>query len=175
MKSNIAIEKILSETYGYIERPFWFLISLLPPVLRVPVYKIIFAEFGKKVFIGENCHFRYPWKIYILDGASIGENCKIYSSFKVKNAKIVFGKNCMIAPNVTIYGAGHPIKDSASQHIGESVIFSENCYVGGSSIIRYGVKIGINSVIAAGSVVTKDVDDTTVVGGNPAKFIKRVE
>ena len=54
------------------------------------------------------------------------------------------------------------------------VLIGDNVWIGGSSVILGGVTIGNNAVIAAGSVVTKDVEENAVVGGNPAKFIKYV-
>ena len=59
-------------------------------------------------------------------------------------------------------------------HRAESVIIRKNVYIGGNVTIRYGVEIGESAVIAAGSIVTKDVAPFTVVGGNPAKFLRNV-
>ena len=60
------------------------------------------------------------------------------------------------------------------QYIGSIEIF-DNCFIGANSTIMYNVKIGPNAIVAAGSVVTKDVPDNAVVVGNPAKVIKYLD
>lgn len=70
--------------------------------------------------------------------------------------------------NIRAKGEGYPYKK------GNIEIF-DNCFIGAKAIIMYDVKIGPNAIVAAGSVVTKDVPEGVVVGGNPAKIISTVE
>ena len=88
----------------------------------------------------------------------------------VINADAVIGKNCLIFQNVTI-GEGKYFKRTNSKvpTIGNNVTVFAN------SVIIGGVTIGDNSVIGAGSVVLSDVDSNSVVAGNPARFIRRVD
>jgi len=168
------IDRWLVEEYGYIEGFINFLVGLLPPPARKLWYKCTFANYGKGVFIGEKCYFKYPWKISIGSGVSIGMGCQIYPSYQFKDAIILFEENVMTAPNLVIFGAGHPVSNPTDSHIAASVIMRRNAYIGGNVTIRYGVEIGESAVIATGSVVVKNVDPFTVVGGNPAKFIASV-
>jgi maltose O-acetyltransferase len=109
----------------------------------------------------------------------IGENFYAnYDCVFLDVCEIQIGDNCFVAPGVHIYTATHPI--NANQRIsgaeyGISVYIGDNVWIGGRAIINPGVKIGNNVVIASGAVVTKDVPDNVVVGGNPAKLIKRIE
>lgn len=82
----------------------------------------------------------------------------------------------MIAPNVSIYTTGHSLepKDRHKSGYAIPITIGINVWIGGSSVILPGVKIGDNSVVAGGSVVTKDVPPNVVVGGNPAKVIKEI-
>lgn len=82
----------------------------------------------------------------------------------------------MIAPNVSIYTAGHSLspKDRNKTGYAIPIIIGDNVWIGGSAVILPGVKIGDNSVVAGGAVVTKDVPSNVVVGGNPAKIIKEI-
>lgn len=80
----------------------------------------------------------------------------------------------MIAPNLSIFGAGHPIDNPLSSHIAEPVVIENDVYIGGNVTIRYGVTIGEGAIVASGAVVVKDVAPFTVVGGNPAKCIKQL-
>ena len=91
--------------------------------------------------------------------------------------KIEIGDACMIAHGAYISDADwHGIYDRAKP-VGTTkpVIIKENVWIGDSAIICKGVTIGKNSIIGAGSVVTKDVDDNCVYAGNPAKFIKKLD
>lgn len=92
-------------------------------------------------------------------------------------AEVRFGENVYIGPNVSIYTACHPL-DAESRNKAlewaEPVIIGNNVWIGGSVTIVPGVRIGNNVVIGAGAVVTKDVPDNVVAGGNPAKVIKHL-
>lgn len=74
----------------------------------------------------------------------------------------------MLPESVRKSGGGYPY------YSGEIEVF-DNCFIGARAIVMYGVKIGPNAIVAAGSVVTKDVPEGSVVGGNPAKVISTVE
>ena len=81
----------------------------------------------------------------------------------------------MAAPNLCIFGAGHPVSNPLTEHVADDVIIRRDVYIGGNVTIRYGVTIGEGAIIASGSVVVKDVPSRTVVGGNPAKIIGSVD
>lgn len=168
-------ERFLVESYGYFENIGNFIVALSPPLFRRVFYKIVFAHFGKNVFIGEKCYFKYPWKISIGDNSSIGMGCQIYPSYQFKEAVIVIEENVLTAPNMIIFGAGHPSNDPHSSHVAESVFIRKNAYIGGNVTIRYGVEIGESAVVAAGSVVIKSVPPFTVVGGNPARVLAQID
>lgn len=90
---------------------------------------------------------------------------------------ITIGDNCMLAPGVHIYTATHPldpVERNSGYEFGKPVVIGDNVWIGGRAVITPGVTIGDNAVIAAGSVVVKDVAPNTVVGGNPARFIKSI-
>lgn len=109
-------------------------------------------------------------------------------SFENKKEKLIIGNFVSISTNVTfILGGNHqidafttyPVKANFSQHYSEDdattkgpIIVEDEVWVGSSVIIMSGVTIGRGSIIAAGSVVTKNVQPFSIVGGNPAKFIK---
>ena len=106
---------------------------------------------GKNVFINSGCRFQDQGGIYIGDGTFIGHNV------------ILATLNHDLNPNSRADMWPKPI------HIGKKV------WIGSGAIVLPGVTIGDNSVIAAGSVVTKDVPENSVYGGNPAKLIKKIE
>jgi acetyltransferase-like isoleucine patch superfamily enzyme len=114
---------------------------------------------------------RYPQNIHIGNDVSINTNCSFLAHDIIR-----IGDNTMIGPNVTIITVDHDIgregKEAHNAHIPSPVTIGENVWIGAGALILPGVRIHDNAVVAAGSVVTRDVQENTVVGGNPAKFIK---
>ena len=105
----------------------------------------------------------------------IGDYCLISPGVNIASAQsIIIGKNTMIAAEVNIsdsdwhgvYNRIRPFRCHAP------VIIEDNVWIGLRAIIGKGIRIGENSIVAAGSVVTNDVPSNTIVGGNPAKIIK---
>ena len=94
--------------------------------------------------------------------------------------KIIIGDNVIIGPSVKIFSENHLFTDSTklirNQGVKrKGVIIHEGAWIGSGALILDGVHIGKNSIIAAGSVVTKNVDDFSIYAGNPAKFFKKIQ
>ena len=93
-------------------------------------------------------------------------------------ARVIFGDNVLCAPNVQIYTAAHPL-DVATRNSGvefaREIRVGNNVWIGGGAIILPGVTIGDDVVIGAGSVVTKDIPAGVIVGGNPARVIRKAK
>lgn len=106
---------------------------------------------GRNVFINQNC------TAYDLGGITIADDV-------------------MIGPNVSLLTSGHPVEPS-KRHDGVTaapIVIEKNVWIAASVIIIGGVTIGKNSVVAAGSVVTQDVPPNTLMGGNPARVIRKI-
>ncbi len=87
-------------------------------------------------------------------------------------AEVTIGDHVMLAPNVAIYTAGHPIHPetrNSGYEYGKAVSIGSNVWIGGNTVICPGVHIGSNVVIGAGSVVTHDIPDWCVAAGNPCR------
>lgn len=135
---------------------------------------------GDRVTIGKHAIIR-PTNIY---GSAIGEGLKIGNNSSIGpysyigcSGYIEIGDNVMMSPRVSIYAENH-LFDRADQTIKEQgvkrefVKIEDDCWIAANTVILAGVTIGRGSVIAAGSVVTKDIPPYSVVGGVPAKVIK---
>ena len=101
---------------------------------------------------------------------SIG-GCHFFPSLFNRDARITLNDGVVLGPQVTFYGAGQDPKGRDLPDIAASIVVESGVYIGGNSTIRYGVTIGVGAVVAAGSVVVKDVAAWTIVGGVPAKYI----
>jgi acetyltransferase-like isoleucine patch superfamily enzyme len=106
---------------------------------------------GRNVFVNQNCTF------YDLGGIDIADDV-------------------MIGPNVSIITSGHPIAPSQRRAgvVAAPVMIERNVWIAAGAIIIGGVTVGENSVVAAGSVVTRDVPPNSLVGGNPARVIRSI-
>lgn len=140
---------------------------------REEMLKKMFAEIGKDCYIepplhsnwgGKHCHFG---------------DC-VYANFNltlVDDTHIYIGSNTMLGPNVTIATAGHPIlpelREQAYQ-FNAPVHIGKNCWLGAGVIVLPGITIGDNSVIGAGSVVTKDIPENVVAVGNPCRVLREI-
>lgn len=117
-----------------------------------------YCDYGKHIEVGKNFFANY--------------NCTLLDVAKIK-----IGDNCQLAPNVAIYTAGHPVhpvsRNSAYEY-GKEVTIGDNVWIGGNTVVCPGVHIGSNTVIGAGSVVTKDIPDWCIAAGNPCKVIRRI-
>ncbi|OIQ30419.1 MAG: maltose acetyltransferase [Bacteroidetes bacterium MedPE-SWsnd-G2] len=117
---------------------------------------------------------------------SIGQNTFINTNCVFLDCNFIsIGSNCLIAPNVQIYTASHPIK--ASERLVtknnetsyltscKPVSIGDNVWIGGNTVICPGVSIGNNVTIGAGSVVTKSIPNDVLAFGSPCKVIKSLE
>lgn len=117
------------------------------------------CDYGKNIHVGDD--FLSNFNLTILDVAPVN-----------------IGNNVMIGPNVDIYTVNHPMTAQGRRDYlgkGMPVTIGNDVWIGGKVTIIPGVTIGNNVVVAAGAVVTKDVPDNVLVGGVPAKIIKKLE
>ena len=135
--------------------------------------------------IGNNVYIGAFTVIYIIKDCKliIGENTYIgeQNNLRAAGGSIKIGKNCLISQQVSIIGSDHNykkginIQDQSWKAENRGVEIGDDVWIGCSTQIMAGVTIGSGAVIAAGSVVTKNVEENTVVAGVPAKYIKHRE
>lgn len=132
----------------------------------------ILGKAGKNLAIMQPFHCDYGKNI------EVGENFFANYNFTVLDvAKVTIGNNVFIAPNVSIYTAGHPVHYEMRNtflEYGIPITIGDNCWIGGNVVICPGVNIGEGSVIGAGSVVTKDVPKNVIAAGNPCRVIRKI-
>ena len=143
-RSQDKIRQLLSRLFGY----------EVPSTLRV--FPPFYTDFGKNIKVSENvfinacCHFQ-------------------------DHGGVVIGDNCQIGHNVVFATLNHGIAPEDRYHTYPApIVLGKNVWVGSNATILQGVTIGDNAIVGAGAVITKDVEANTIVGGIPAKFIKRI-
>lgn len=157
LQCKFFIVAILNITYTIVPNPIrnWYLL-----LFRIKV--------GKGSSIHRSCRFFHIGKFYM------GENSTINFGCYIDNRRgITIGNNVGIAHDTKIYTLGHNIESSHFETKGNKVVIEDNCFIFSNTLIMPGVTIGEGAIVLAGSVVTKDVEPWTIVGGNPSKFIKK--
>ncbi|MBB4037006.1 acetyltransferase-like isoleucine patch superfamily enzyme [Dysgonomonas hofstadii] len=167
-------EEILRERE--IANDILFNYNMTPPGRKEERQQMMRLLLGKT---GENFSISSPFNCDYGYNIELGEN--FYSNVNLvilDGAKVTIGDNAFIAPNVGIYTAGHPL-DAEQRNQGLEyaypVTIGNNVWIGAGVSILPGVTIGDNTVIAAGSVVTKDIPSHCVAAGNPAVVKKRLK
>jgi maltose O-acetyltransferase len=131
----------------------------------------IFNKAGRRINVGEGVFFSGNKSINCGNDVGFGEGCRIYAG-----GGLTIGSQVMIAPYVTLITSNHRYMtqfDTSGHHEEyKPIVIKDDVWIGERAIILPGVTIGCGAIVGAGAVVTKDVPDWCVVGGNPAKVIK---
>lgn len=128
--------------------------------------------------MGENCYIEPPLHANWGKHTYLGNN--VYANFNltlVDDTHIYIGDHVMIGPNVTLATAGHPVDPQYRKKVAQFNIpihIGSNVWIGANSVVLPGVSIGENSVIGAGSVVTKDIPGNVVAVGNPCRVLRPI-
>lgn len=123
---------------------------------------------------GNNVDIRTPLKGVNLGKVKIGNNVVVMNgALMMASGGITIEDNTMLAANVQLISNNHDL-EKRSIITCLPIHIKKNCWIGAGATILRGITIGENSVVGAGSVVTKDVPDNVIVAGNPAKVIKRI-
>ena len=143
------------------------------PEKREKLLKEMFAEIGEGCYIEPPLHANWGGK-----HAHFGKN--VYANFNltmVDDTHIYVGDAVMFGPNVCVATAGHPIlpelREKAYQY-NVPVRIGKNCWLGAGVLVMPGVTIGDNTVIGAGSIVTKDIPANVVAVGNPCRVLRGI-
>ena len=137
---------------------------------RVAILTLFGLKNDGAISVYPTCKVWAPWNVEMGSYVAIDDQVNLYSA-----AKITIGTKVAISREVFICTASHDITKPNRPLITAPVTICDGVWIGARAIILPGVTIGEGAVVAAGAVVTKDVEPWTVVGGNPAKLIKKRE
>ena len=139
---------------------------------RAALLKELFAE------VGEGCYVEPP--LHANWGCNTHFGHHVYANFNltlVDDTDIFVGDYVMFGPNVTVATAGHPVDPELRRQIAQfniPVHIGNNVWIGAGSVLLPGVSIGDNTVIVAGSIVTRDIPANFVAVGNPCRVLREI-
>jgi len=191
------IKKIINEPKQFLN----FLVTYFPGssgnMLRRLLYKVRLSSLGTKLYteigfrltcprnivIGNNADFMRDCSLNSCNGKiNIGDNIAVNQNVDINSSDggfIEIGNDVCIGNNVVIRAADHIYKRGKKitefGHAGGKIIIGDNVWIGANCVITRNIRIGNHSIINAGSIVTRDVDAYSIVGGNPAKQIKMIK
>ena len=145
---------------------FWFFENPMPwpSSLRVALLRIFGAVVGNGVVIRENVNISFPWRLTIGDHVWIGEDVGILSL-----AQVTVESNVCISQRAYLCTGSHDFRSEAFDLVTKPITIRSGSWVAAGAIVLPGVTIGPNSLVAAGSVVNRDVPPSSVMRGNPAE------
>ncbi len=167
-------EEIMNEQLKRLEKLYEFNLTR-PSELdkREEMLKDMFAEIGEGCYIEPPLHANHA-------GYHVHFGDNVYANFGltlVDDTHIYVGDRTMFGPNVVVATAGHPVLPKLrekSMQFNMPVHIGRNCWLGAGVVVLPGVTIGDNSVIGAGSIVTKDIPANVVAVGNPCRVIREI-
>lgn len=134
---------------------------------RILLMKMFGADVKWSSNVLPSCRIWQPWKLKMGAYACLGENVDCYSV-----DQITIGDQATVSQGVKLCTASHDISSKIMELTTAPIIIGDNAWVAGWAIILPGVTVGDGAVVGAGSVVSKTVEDWTIVGGAPARFLK---
>ena len=140
---------------------------------RREMLRDMFAEVGEGCYIEPPLHSNWGGR-HVHFGNNVYAN---YNVTLVDDTHIYVGDNTMFGPNVVLATAGHPVLPELREQVYQfnlPIHIGKNCWLGAGVIVLPGVTIGDNTVIGAGSVVTKDIPANVVAFGNPCRVVREI-
>ena len=175
MNRDLAYGVYHEEKPQYWKMVFWRVTNMLVfPLLSRKTRLRLLRAFGLKMenraIVYRSARIYAPWNLVLQDGVVVGPRCEIYNK-----AQVIIGYKSVVSQDSYVCTASHDISRKDLALVVKPVEIKAYTWVASRAIIVPGVTIGEGAVVAAGAVVAKDVEPWTVVGGNPAKFIKKRE
>ena len=137
---------------------------------RNVILRIFGAKIGKCAGVHASARVWAPWNLELEDYACIDDRVNVYNVDKV-----VLKQYATVSFDTLLCTASHNIYSQEHELMTAPILIKEKAWVGAAAFIGMGVTVGEGAVVAASSSVHKDVEPWTIVGGNPAKFIKKHE
>jgi len=156
----------------YKDHIFYFVLNLLPPKMRMRMLRQRMGGLGNFCIINPGVYMAPLSKIFVGDDVWIAPGTRIFAN---GNAPVTIESHVLVGPGVLITTVNHDHRTRNLDSISSPITIRSESWIGGHAVLLPGVTIGPGSVVAAGAVVTRDAPPYTIVGGVPARVIKRRE
>ena len=154
----------LKKTIWYFTNMFLFKTMLpIPSSIKSKVLRLFGADIGKAVVIKPNVNIKYPWLLKIDDYSWIGEDVWIDNL-----AFISIGKNCVVSQGAFLLTGSHDYTLESFDLLTREIVLEDGSWVGAKAIVCPGVTLRTHSILAVGSIATKNLDEYGIYQGNPA-------
>lgn len=137
---------------------------------RISLLRLFGAKIGKHCVVKSSCEIWQPWKLIIGDYVALSEHVVCYTV-----DTITIGNQTTVSRDAFLCCASHDVTSPIMELTHAPITIGANTWIAARAIVMPGRSIGDGAVVAAGAVVVDDVEPWTIVGGNPAKFIKKRE
>ena len=159
--------KIKGYLWSIINSTIFRLMPLQFRSYRILLLRLFGARLADSVTISRLANIDHPWNLTMGHLSSLGDGSWAYCLAPIK-----IGEKCCIGKDVYLLTGSHDIQDSQFNMVTKSIIVNDGCWVATGAYILPGVELGKETVVAARAVVIKSTEPNSVIGGNPAKFIK---
>lgn len=156
-----------------VKKQLWLFNQTEDFIERQAILQQLLGKVGQNAIIEPPFYCVYGKNIILGDQAYLNFSCTILDGNQVR-----IGSHAMVGPNVQFYTAAHELlaePRNQGWEVAKPIEIKDNVWIGGSAILLPGVTVGLNAVVGAGAVVTRDVPANTVVAGNPARVIREIE
>lgn len=156
-------------------REILYSFNTLPPdknFQRGELLHSLFGGMGNDAYLEPPFRCDYGYNIFLGDGFYANYNLTVLDC-----AKVVIGNHVFIGPNVSLLTAGHPLDPqlrNSGLEFARPITIGDNVWLGAGAIVNPGVKIGRNTVVGSGSVVTKDLPCNVIAAGNPCRVLRAI-
>lgn len=158
----------IKEIIWYFVKVVFFMTSIpFPNILKKKLLILFGAKVGQNVTIKPRVNIHMPWKLIIENDVWIGEEV-----FILNFENIAIGSNVCISQRAFLCGGNHDFTIPSMPYRNGKIILEDGCWVGASCFVGPGIKVGVDSILVAGSILTSDALTNGIYRGNPAKFIK---
>lgn len=152
-------ETMRGPLFSWTPRPFWS--------WRRAVLRAFGAKVGRNVHVHPTVRIAIPWNLSIDDNAALGDGAIIYSL-----GRISIGRNATISQYAHLCAGTHDYRRGDMLLLKPAIRIEEGVWICADAFIGPGVKVGAFSIVGARAVVTKDVGENVIVGGNPARVLR---
>jgi len=158
----------IKEVLWYLFKVFFFLSAMpYPSSFKVKILRLFGAKIGIGTIIKPRVNIHFPWKLVVGDHVWIGEEVFILN-FEL----LTIGNHVCVSQRAFLCGGNHDYKIESMPYRNGPILLEDGCWVGANCFIAANVTIGIDTVVTAGSVVSKSLSSNGIYSGLPAQFIK---